>query len=262
VLVRCDIVRLQQIIWNLLSNAIKFTPDGGKVSVRLEVDAEAERCRLSVTDSGKGIDPQFLPHVFEMFSQGGGSHDARERGLGIGLALVRELVEAHGGEVRATSEGLGHGASFVVRLPLVNPERERTAATNTNGNILAGMRILLVDDSKETLSLFKDLLEMEEARVDIASSGAIALEKLESSSEYDLLISDIGMPQMNGYQLIAKVRSLPGVGGIRALALTGYGRDVDGGRASSAGFDGHLPKPTSVEDLKNLLASLQPAANS
>ena len=266
VLVRCDIVRLQQIIWNLLSNAIKFTPRGGQVSVSLEIDPEAECCRLSVKDSGKGIDPQFLPHIFEMFSQAGGSHDAGERGLGIGLALVSELVEAHGGEVRASSDGLGHGASFVVQLPLLNLERERAAAAaaagGSNGNILSGMRILLVDDSKETLMLFKDLLEMEDARVDVASSGAVALEKLGSSSKYDLLISDIGMPQMNGYQLIAKIRSLPGVGGIRALALTGYGRDVDGGRASTAGFDGHLPKPTSVEDLKNLLSSLQAGADS
>ena len=263
VLVRCDMVRLQQIVWNLVSNAIKFTQRGGQVTVSLDIDPEAELCRLSVEDTGKGIDPESLPHIFEMFNQAGFSHDAGERGLGIGLALVRELVEAHGGEVRASSEGLGRGASFVVTLPLAQPERERAAppSESANGNILSGLRILLVDDSKETLMLFKDLLEMEDAQVDVASSGAIALEKL-GTIKYDLLISDIGMPKMNGYQLIAKVRSLPGVGRIRALALTGYGRDADAERASSAGFDGHLSKPTSVEDLKNALSSLQAAADS
>ncbi|HSV60944.1 MAG TPA: chemotaxis protein CheB [Variovorax sp.] len=249
--VACDQVRLEQIAWNLVSNALKFTPPGGRVTVQLEVDAQARRACLTVQDTGKGIDAHFLPHVFEMFSQEGFARRPGERGLGIGLALVRELAQALGGSVSAASEGVGSGSTFRVLLPLAEAAVERSAAPGPKDeNPLAELRILLVDDSKETLSLFKELLELEEAIVDTAPGGKDALEKL-GANEYDLLISDLGMPEMTGYELIAEVRKMPGnSASVPAIALSGYGREADAERAVGVGFDGHLSKPASIDDVK------------
>ena len=255
VLVEGDRVRIEQITWNLVSNAIKFTPSGGTVTLRLELDESGHNARLVVQDTGRGIEPSFLPSIFEMFSQEGAPRAANERGLGIGLALVKELVTAHGGQILAESDGVGRGSRFTVSLPLVEAHVEIPAPSFTNANPLTGTRILLVDDSKETVELFAELLRYEDVTVDTAESGPAALEKLQQAT-YDVLISDLGMPSMSGYELIAAVRALSLAQQPLSLALSGYGRDVDIHKAVTAGFDGHISKPASIENLKETLLSI------
>ncbi|MEO7241567.1 MAG: chemotaxis protein CheB [Variovorax sp.] len=252
-----DEVRIEQIIWNLVSNAIKFTPDGGTVNIGLQRDDTAGRAQLTVRDTGRGIEPEFLPHVFEMFSQEGLARGPNERGLGIGLALVHELVMAQGGEVSADSAGIGKGSVFTVLLPLSEARKGADSARGSAEmeNPLAGLRILLVDDSKETRELFAELLAYEGAKVDIASGGIEGLQLL-AGTAYDLLISDLGMPGMSGFEFIAQARELPEIKLRKALALSGFGRDADAQKALQAGFDGHLSKPTTIEALQDLLRSL------
>jgi two-component system CheB/CheR fusion protein len=257
-LVSADQVRIEQIVWNLLSNATKFTPAGGRVEVSLDADEGGHRARLTVADSGCGIAPEFLPQIFEMFSQEGQAAKRGGRGLGIGLALVRELVAAHGGDVTAESDGPGKGARFTVRLPLVEAGSNGRArvATAASANPLQGIRVLLVDDSAETLELFAELLQMEGAEVDSVTSAGEALEGL-AGPAYDLLVSDLGMPGMSGYELLTRLRqsSLPNRN-VFAIALSGYSREADVDKAVRAGFQLHLSKPTSVDDVKKaLLAS-------
>ena len=247
----CDPVRAEQIIWNLLSNAIKFTPQGG--SIRVELHTAHNGVCLRVTDSGRGIAAEFLPQVFGMFSQE--RESARESGgLGIGLALVQELVLAHGGWVRAESDGLGRGACFTVWLPLLPcGEGARTDADEPIS--LANLRILAVDDYRDTLEPLAQVLRLEGATVDTALSVDEALAALESA-DYDLLLSDIGMPGRDGFELIAAVRSNPRLRHMRAIALTGFGREGDVQKSRSAGFDAHLSKPASVELIEQTIARL------
>jgi two-component system CheB/CheR fusion protein len=242
-----DPVRLGQIAWNLLNNAVKFSGPGGVITISLE--AHGTGAQFVVEDTGQGIAPEFLPYVFEIFRQGDASSSRRQGGLGIGLALVKQLAERHGGMVRAESEGIGRGAKFSVWLPLREVEVSSTAsASNVTTGALHGMCILVVDDSDETTLMLSKLLEMDGAEVHTARSGVDALE-LAGKSKFDLVISDISMPDMDGYQLLQELRRLPQMASVPALALTGYGRVSDVHRAHRAGFSKHFTKPLDIDML-------------
>ncbi|MEZ0266515.1 MAG: GAF domain-containing protein [Phycisphaerae bacterium] len=262
--------RLQQVFWNLLSNAIKFTPRGGRVQVLLgRVNSHLE---VSVTDTGEGIRPEFLPHVFDRFRQADASTTRRHGGLGLGLAIVKQLVELHGGSVRAKSAGPGAGATFIVALPLTvvdaapapddEPGERRHPAQGGAADLgtcvkIAGMRVLVVDDEPDARALLARVLEGCEARVRTAGSADEALALL-AAERPDVLVSDIGMPGEDGYALIRKVRSLgPDRGGaVPAIALTAYARAEDRMRAVLAGFQMHVAKPVEPAELITMVASL------
>jgi PAS domain S-box-containing protein len=261
-----DSTRLQQIIWNLLSNAIKFTPEGGQVKVRVgQVNSQAE---VAVSDTGQGISAEFLPYAFERFRQSDSSYTRRHSGLGLGLAIVRHLVELHGGTVSAYSIGEGQGSTFTVRIPLAVGSIETKSAEGTfeigeyvapesRQSLLQGLRILVVDDHRDTRDMVAAVLEMNEAQVKSTASAGDALEALRMWRP-DVLVSDIGMPEEDGYSLIRKIRNLrPEEGGATpAIALTGYAGAEEGERASSAGFQVHLPKPAEPSSLVDTIAHL------
>jgi two-component system CheB/CheR fusion protein len=247
-----DRVRVEQIAWNLLTNAAKFTPDGGRIGVR--VAAESGYAQLTVTDTGCGIAPEFLPHVFGMFNQ------AQELalpngGLGIGLALVHELALAHGGRAEAHSDGIGLGAEFSVWLPQVGVDLPAQAKVIPAVIDLKGWRVLAVDDYADALAPFAEVLRLEGAIVDTAENGKEALALLQAQP-YDLLVSDLGMPEMDGFQLVGEVRRNDATRQLRCIAMSGFGRRTDARRALEAGFDAHLPKPASIEELKSAIARL------
>jgi PAS domain S-box-containing protein len=252
--VEADALRVQQVVWNLLSNAIKFTPVGGQVTVRLA--REGEEARLDVEDTGAGIAPDFLPHVFEMFRQADARTTRRHGGLGIGLALVRELTELQGGRVEAASAGLWRGARFTVRLPLkAQPAATgQAAAVKPAPGELAGLRVLIVDDTPDTAGALRLLLELEGARVASAGGGAEAL-ALAEKEDFDLLLTDISMPGMDGYELLAELRRRPQTANLRAIALTGFGREEDVERTRAAGFVTHMTKPVEFNDLIKIVKS-------
>jgi PAS domain S-box-containing protein len=260
-----DAGRLRQVVWNLLSNAIKFAPLGGWVQVRLErLNSYVE---ITVADNGQGIKPEFLPYVFDRFRQEEGGASRRQGGLGLGLAIVRHLVELHGGTVRAESAGTGQGASFTVALPVaparaVSPKERSDTATRISLSLenlpsLAGVRVLLVDDDADGRELVTRMLALSGAEVCTAGSTAEALAALDEWRP-DVLISDIGMPGEDGYVLIKKLRALPAERGgrIPALALTAYAGLQDRLRALSAGYQSHVPKPVEQAELVAVLASL------
>ena len=260
--------RLQQVFWNLLSNAIKFTPKGGRVQALLQrIDSHLE---ISVSDTGEGIDPAFLPHVFDRFRQADASTTRRHSGLGLGLAIVKQVVELHGGTIRAKSPGRDLGATFVVSLPLtvIHPEveplppRRHPAADPVPVAIetdvpIAGVRVLVVDDEPDARTLLRRLFEERDAVVSTAASAAEALSILQAERP-DVLVSDVGMPDDDGYALIRAVRALPADRGGRtpAIALTAYARAEDRVRAVVAGFQHHLSKPIEPVELIVLVASL------
>jgi PAS domain S-box-containing protein len=262
-----DPVRLQQVVWNLLSNAIKFTPRGGRVQIYSQrVNSHLE---IVVSDSGQGISPDFLPHVFDRFRQADQKTSRQHGGMGLGLAIVRHLVEMHGGTVRAASEGEGKGATFTVTLPItpvyqvdstgsrVHPGARDLLPANDITDRLDGMRILVVDDEPDTRELLKQGLEYCGATVRVAGSAAEALDELNTSSP-DVLISDIGMPGADGYDLIREVRKLPVARGgkIAAIALTAYTRIEDRLQSLRAGYDMHVPKPVELAELVAVAASV------
>ncbi|HWT01816.1 MAG TPA: ATP-binding protein, partial [Pyrinomonadaceae bacterium] len=262
-----DPVRLQQVVWNLLSNAIKFTPKNGRVQIRLErVNSHVE---IAVSDTGSGIAPEFLPHVFDRFRQADQRTTRQHGGMGLGLAIVRHLVELHGGTVRAESPGEGQGATFTVLLPVApvyqaaaEGERVHPAARETLPffdcvDRLDGVRVLVVDDEPDTRDLLKAGLGQCGAEVTAAGSAAEALEAIVTAAP-DLLISDIGMPDEDGYELIRRVRQLPeGSGGrLPAIALTAYARVEDRMQALRAGYQMHVPKPVELAELVAVAASL------
>jgi PAS domain S-box-containing protein len=242
-----DPVRLGQIAWNLLNNAVKFTRPSGLIRISLKrVDGLAE---LIVEDTGQGIPADFLPHVFEIFRQADASSARKQGGLGIGLALVKQLAERHGGWVTAESEGKGLGARFTVLLPLRTSSHDgRSAEVGNHAGALKDKAILVVDDSSETTEMLSRLLQMEGASVETARSGSEAL-VLANKHNFDLVISDISMPGMDGYQLLQKLRSVNQMAKVPAVALTGYGRTSDIDRASREGFAAHLTKPLDIEKL-------------
>ena len=253
-MVEGDPVRLGQIAWNLLNNAVKFTPAGGEIMITLNESNDG--AHFSVADTGQGIAPEFMPHVFEIFRQGDASSSRRQGGLGIGLALVKQLVELHGGVVRAESEGVGRGARFSVWVPLHQTEAAAAAETTQLATgALDGTCILVVDDSSETTDMLSKLLEMDGAEVHTAHGGVEALE-LAGTSRFDLVISDISMPGMDGYQLLRGLRQLPQMANVPALALTGFGRLSDVERARKEGFVQHFTKPLDIDKLLSSVRQL------
>jgi CheY-like chemotaxis protein/anti-sigma regulatory factor (Ser/Thr protein kinase) len=246
-----DQQRLQQIIWNLLSNAVKFTETGGVVEIR--VSPVGKLTRLVVSDNGHGISPDFLPFVFERFRQSDASSSRRHGGLGLGLALVRDLVELHGGTVRAESEGEHRGALFTMDLPTVmspegNDEVDRRSLASGEAPSLAGLRVLVVEDEADSRELFAKILTTCGADVTTAASCEEALALIRESAVQnrpDVILSDLGMPKDDGFDLIRRVRALaPEDGGrIPAIAVTGYANAEDRQRALAAGFQTHLAKP-------------------
>jgi signal transduction histidine kinase/CheY-like chemotaxis protein len=252
VFVEADSLRLEQIIWNLLSNAVKFTSASGRIWVNLNrEDGEAV---LTVHDNGQGIDESFLPRVFDMFRQGDSRASREHSGLGIGLALVQQLVTLHKGSVQAFSEGLGKGTTFTIRLP-EKGERKTSVSEGIISGVLQGLnglRVLAVDDDSDSTSLLRQLLELSGARVLTANSGAEGLE-LARNSDFDIVLSDIAMPGMDGFEFVRRLRKLDGKEKVRVIALTGFGRRDDIEQARSEGFIGHLTKPIDVDALLKLL---------
>jgi len=259
-----DADRLQQVVWNLLSNAIKFTPLSGRVTVRV---ARADsHVLLTVEDSGIGIDEDFLPHVFERFRQGDSSSTRPHGGLGLGLALVRHLVELHGGSVHAVSPGRDQGSIFTVKLPVMGTARlpapegaavPEGAPLAALAESLSGVNVLLVDDEADARELFKAVLEGSGAHVTAVGSGAEAFSSF-TASPPDVVVSDIEMPEENGYDLIRRLRGLPPERGGRtpAAALTAYARAEDRMRALRAGFQLHVSKPVQPAELVAVVADL------
>jgi signal transduction histidine kinase/FixJ family two-component response regulator len=258
--------RLQQVAWNLISNAIKFTPKGGRVLVRLA--RVASQVEFTVSDTGLGIAPEFLPHVFDRFRQADATTTRAFGGLGLGLAIVRQLVELHGGTVRVESEGEGLGSTFTVSVPLAAVRSAITDRVSSRAPEfklpeldcppeLNGLRVLVVDDEADASELLQIILQGCGAQVMTKSSAAAALEAL-ASEAFDVLISDIGMPDEDGYSLIAKVRALSKDRGgeIPAAALTAYANEEDRIRVLRSGFQIHMPKPISPSELVAIVANL------
>ena len=262
-----DPVRLQQVVWNLLSNAIKFTPRGGRVQIRSErVNSHLE---IVVSDTGQGISSDFLPHVFDRFRQADQKTSRQHGGMGLGLAIVRHLVEMHGGTVSANSDGEGKGATFTVQLPIapvyqvdssgsrVHPGARDLLPPNDVTDRLDNMKILVVDDEADTRELLRQGLEYCGATVSVAGSAAEAVEAVMAKPP-DILISDIGMPGVDGYDLIRQIRRLPAASGgkVPAIALTAYTRTEDRLQALRAGYDMHVPKPVELAELVAVAASV------
>jgi CheY-like chemotaxis protein len=263
--VTADSSRLQQVVWNLLTNAIKFTPKGGQVQVVLQrVNSHIE---LSVSDTGIGISPSFLPHVFDRFAQSDSSTTRSYGGLGLGLAISKQLVELHGGSLRVTSEGEGKGATFFVDLPLSlvqvqdeGSERVHPTAASPAEDLplpkLGGIRIAVIDDEPDTRDLLQRLLEMQEARVDVYDSALSALDALKYARP-DVIVSDIGMPHMDGYQFMRAWRASEAPNTrIPSLALTAFARAEDRKRCLLAGYQAHIAKPFDMGEMVLSLATL------
>lgn len=248
----CDRIRTEQIFWNLINNAIKFTPAGGHVTLRLQ--REDGFAKFTVSDTGQGIAPELLPQVFGLFMQGPHQTSCQNTGLGVGLTLVRDLAVAQGGKILAESSGLNQGSSFTVWLPLANSMTPPVKISPPRVN-LNGLSVLAVDDMLDSLEPFADLLRLEGAYVDIATNAPKALDLLQKR-HYDVLISDIGMPNMDGYDLIREVRKHPEFNQLQAIALSGFGRQVDVSRALRSGFNAHLSKPASVAHICQIIAQM------
>jgi CheY-like chemotaxis protein len=256
-----DQARLEQIVWNLLSNAVKFTPPGGRVELALA--RSGAHVEIRVEDSGQGIAGEFLPHLFERFRQADGSAGRRHGGLGLGLSIVKQLAELHGGSVRATSPGVDQGAVFSVMLP-IEPGSERAATARRRASLpperarsqpprLPGVKLLVVDDEPDALAMIRHFCEEHGARVSSAPSSSNALE-LVRAERFDAIVSDIAMPGGDGYELMAAIRAL----GIRtpAVALTAFARREDRAKALSAGFQAHVTKPVDENELVRTIAQL------
>lgn len=255
-LVDGDRLRLQQIAWNILNNAVKFTPSGGSIEISLSSDID--RGVLVVKDTGQGIDPRFLPHVFEMFRQADGSNRRRHGGLGIGLALVKQLVQLHGGSITAESDGPGEGSRFTVRLPLMrDPELVviGSSAGAVELNLLSEKNFLIVDDSEDTIAMLNELLKVSGANVRTATNGADAL-RIAEENEFDVILSDISMPEMDGFEFLQRLRQINGREHVPVIAITGFGRSGDIERVRAAGFYSHLTKPLNLQALAEVLKAL------
>jgi signal transduction histidine kinase/ActR/RegA family two-component response regulator len=258
--ISADSARLHQIIWNLLSNAVKFTPNGGKICIRVEQDgADA---RVTVKDTGQGIEPEFLPRVFDRFLQADSSTTRSFGGLGLGLAIVRHLVELHGGTVSAQSEGLNKGATFSATFPLLAERAEPFTMPHSEphgmeNHSLDGLRVLLVDDEAEAREILSTVMTRTGAEVTACHSASEALATL-LEWKPDVILSDIAMPDEDGYSFIGKVRSLPREKGgeTPAAALSAYARDIDRRQALAAGYQMHIAKPIAATQLVTMVARL------
>ena len=254
-----DPTRLQQVVWNLLANAVKFTSNGGTVEVKLssQQDESVSYAQIQVIDSGKGISAEFLPHIFDYFRQAESTKSRSEGGLGLGLAIVRRLVELHGGEVSANSEGLGKGATFTISLPILDrPIENAPQQVSNQGNNLVGSKVLVVDDDDDSRNLICFILEAEGAEVNATQSAVEALSEIEQFQP-NILISDIGMPKINGYELIQKIRQLKpnAIKSVKAIAISGYASEQDRQKSLNAGFDCHLDKPLDIALLMSAIKS-------
>ena len=254
-LVDGDRLRLQQIVWNVLNNAVKFTPAGGRIEITL--GSEGDSAVLVVSDTGQGIDPSFLPYVFEMFRQADGSNRRRHGGLGIGLALVRQLVQLHGGTISAESGGPNKGARFTVRLPLTQETASPVLASSgtLELNVLSQTNFLIVDDSEDTIQMLQELLKIGGANVMTANNGAEAL-RIAQENEFDVILSDISMPEMDGFEFLQRLRKIDGRQDVPVIAITGFGRNDDIARVRAAGFYSHLTKPLNLQALTEVLKQL------
>jgi PAS domain S-box-containing protein len=266
IVVTGDVNRIQQVLWNLLSNAVKFTPKGGRVKVIVE--RTNSHLEITVIDTGEGISPEFLPFVFDRFRQAEATTTRRHGGLGLGLSIVKQLVELHGGTVRVKSSGLGHGSTFTISLPFTAALGHPPQTAGSHGARLApaglrgidvdikGVRVLVVEDETDARALLKRILEERHAFVTPAASADEAIEALRIG-KFDVLVSDIGMPGEDGYSLIKRVRSLgaAGCGDIRAIALTAFARSEDRVKAIAAGFQMHIAKPVEPFELITMIAS-------
>jgi CheY-like chemotaxis protein/nitrogen-specific signal transduction histidine kinase len=256
-----DRLRLSQALSNLLANTVKFNAPGGHVTVRLALGEQGKRAELSVRDDGEGISPEVLPYVFEIFTQADQSLDRSQGGLGVGLAVVKGLIELHGGEVRAKSAGLGRGSEFSLYLPLetaaaahapaeVQPEEEdeEAEALATPG----ARRILVVEDNPDAAATMRDFLELSGHEVELAVSG---LDGVQAARKFhpEVVLCDLGLPGMDGFEVAAELRRDPETASAKLIAVTGYGRDEDRRRSKEAGFDLHLTKPVDPVQLKALL---------
>ena len=254
VFVKADPVRLEQVIWNLLNNAVKFTPQDGRITVTLGL--ESDHIVLTVKDNGQGIDSSFLPHIFEIFRQADSAANRSQSGMGIGLAVVQQLVELHGGSVTAHSDGMGKGASFAIQMPRsVDSKSEVKPSLDLYLASLQGMNVLVVDDSEDTAEMVRHLLEMGGANVTAVTSGFEAL-RVARENQFDVVLSDISMPGMDGFEFLGRLRAQPGYHDLPAIALTGFGRPEDVQRAQAEGFYAHLTKPFDIEALASLLQKM------
>jgi signal transduction histidine kinase/CheY-like chemotaxis protein len=252
--VEADLHRLVQVLANLLSNAAKYTPDAGHIALSMRGDAD--KARITVRDNGVGMPAELLPHVFEMFVQGERSPDRSEGGLGLGLAVVKNLVERHGGRVAATSEGVGKGSTFTVWWPLAQGSKlESYDETLDVEPPQFSMRVLVVDDNVDAASTLGELLKVLGHEPVVAHDAPSAL-ALAREQPPQLALVDLGLPILDGYELIGRLRNLPGLHELTAIAVTGYGQASDRARSRAAGFNRHVVKPVGLEDLRSLLASL------
>jgi CheY-like chemotaxis protein len=255
-----DAVRMAQIVGNLLNNAAKYTPEGGSIWVSAE-RADVELI-IRVRDDGIGIAAEVLPQVFQLFTQADRSLDRAQGGLGIGLSLVKSLVEMHGGRAQAFSAGLGKGSEFVIRLPLlIEPQKAQLKEPDAARNVPVARRVLIVDDNEDSAQSMALLLGLEGHQVEVASEGSAAIE-LACKLHPEVVLLDIGLPGMDGYELARELRSTARVDHALSIALTGYGQADDRERSRQAGFHHHLVKPADLNDLTALIAAFQRAAPS
>ena len=250
-------VRLQQIAWNLVSNAIKFTDPGGKVTVTTQL--EGTQAQLSVADTGIGIAPEFLPHVFDRFRQADGSTSRRHGGLGLGLAIADALAKMHSGRLEAKSGGVSQGSTFTLRLELAPVGQVASETVPKKVHSLEGLDVLIVEDSPDTLLLLGTIFRREGAKVTTAASATEALERAVDRRPH-IIISDIGMPDVDGYQLLEQLRILPGFRDVPAIAISGYASEDDKQRALAAGYLALVPKPVDVDLLFSLIQDLKAPA--
>jgi len=249
--VAADPARLQQVISNLIHNAIKFSEPGGSTDVVLR--REGTDAVLRVRDRGTGISTEMLPRVFDLFTQADGPLHRANGGLGIGLTLVKQLVEMHGGRIQVRSEGLGKGSEFEVTLPILREQAEPIIAYAPKSRTSKCASVLVVEDNPDVAESLSAVLEALGHRTRVTNDGLAALEMLRSAS-FDAVLVDIGLPGIDGYEVARRIRMLPNFNGSRLIALTGYGQEEDRQRALRAGFDQHLVKPVNVDHLETLMA--------
>jgi PAS domain S-box-containing protein len=248
-----DKTRLDQVIMNLLTNASKYNEEGGEITIA--VQQESTEAVLRVRDTGIGISPDLLPHVFDLFTQAERSLDRSQGGLGVGLTIVQRLVQMHGGSVAAFSQGMGKGSEFVVRLPLLPPGQLPSAAVSAESPVVKGLRILVVDDNRDAANSTAALLKIDGHHVEVAYSGPAAI-RAAKSIQPDTVLLDLGLPGLDGYEVARQLRRDPGLAGLRLIAVSGYGQEADRQRSKGVGFDEHLVKPVDPHKLSAVLASV------